>query len=44
MAKVVAFLIARPLFEPAAIVRAMVVAGCSLALILAGPGLPPLGL
>jgi hypothetical protein len=44
MAKVIAFIIARPVAEPAEVVRFMVVASCALALILAGPVRYGLGL
>jgi hypothetical protein len=44
MAKVIAFIIARPIAEPSEVVRFMVVASCALALILAGPVRYGLGL
>lgn len=44
MEKVMALIVARPLAEPAEVVRYAVVAGCAFALILAGPALPALGL
>ena len=40
MAKVIAFLIARPLVEPGELVRGSLVIACALALILAGPFWP----
>ncbi len=44
MAKVFAFIVARPLAEPSEVVRFMVVTACALALILAGPVRYGLGL
>jgi|GEM_PF-3280279 len=40
MAKVIAYVIARPLIDPAELVRGSLVIGCALALILAGPFWP----
>lgn len=40
MARVIAFVIARPLIDPTELVRGSLVIGCALALILAGPFLP----
>lgn len=40
MARVIAYVIARPLVEPAELVRGSLVIACALALILAGPSLP----
>ena len=44
MSKVIAFIIARPLAEPAEVVRMTIVATCALAVILAGPVRYGLGL
>jgi hypothetical protein len=44
MTKVYEFLIARPLAEPAEVVRFLVVSACALAVILAGPVRYGLGL
>ena len=43
MAKAIAYLAARPLIDPAELVRGALVIGCALALILVGP-LAPSGL
>jgi hypothetical protein len=40
MARVIAFIIARPLVEPGELVRGSLVVACALALILAGPFWP----
>ena len=44
MEKVMALIVARPLAQPADVVRFTVIAVCALALVLAGPALPALGL
>jgi len=44
MAKVIALIVARPLADPADVVRGVVVASCAIALILAGPVRYGLGL
>jgi hypothetical protein len=40
MAKVIAYVIARPLIDPSELVRSSLVIGCALALILVGPFWP----